>query len=194
MEILTENELKLKYSEIIQKIKEGAIFIHPTDPIYAIGCDATNEKAVAKVRELKKRADNPFSVWAPSLKWIKDNCVVDKKVQEWLKKLLGPYTKLPGSYTLVLKLKQKKAVAKNVSGSETLGVRMPDHWFARVVQDVNMPIITTSVNKAGETFMTDKNNLDPDIQKGVSFLIYEGEKKGRPSQIVNLVEGKIKER
>jgi len=187
MEILTENELRLRYAEIVQKIKDGAIFIHPTDTIYGIGCDATNEKAVAKIRELKKRADNPFSVWAPSLKWIKDNCVVDKKVQEWLKKL-------PGPYTLVLKLKNKKAVAKNVSGSETLGVRMPEHWFAKVIEEVNIPIVTTSVNKAGEKFMTDKNNLDPEIQKGVSFLIYEGEKKGRPSKIINLVEGNVKER
>ncbi len=187
MEILTENELRLRYSEIIKKIEEGAVFIHPTDTIYGIGCDALNEKAVAKVRELKQRAENPFSVWAPSLKWIKDNCVVDKKIQEWLKKL-------PGPYTLVLKLKDKKAVAKNVSGSVTLGVRMPNHWFSKVVQDLGIPIVTTSVNKAGDTFMTDKNNLDPEIQKGVSFLIYEGEKKGRPSQIVNLVEGKVKER
>ncbi|HLC88929.1 MAG TPA: L-threonylcarbamoyladenylate synthase [Candidatus Nanoarchaeia archaeon] len=187
MEILTKDELILRYSEIIRKIKDGAVFIHPTDTIYGIGCNALNENSVRKIRELKRRADNPFSVWAPSLKWIKDNCAVDKKDQEWL-------NKLPGPYTLVLKLKNRKAVAKNVSGADTLGVRMPDHWFAKVVQDIEVPIVTTSVNKAGDTFMTDRNNLDPEIQKGVSFFFYEGEKKGRPSKIINLVKKEVIQR
>ena len=37
--------------------------------------------------------------------------------------------------------------------------------------------------------MTDLENLDPDIQNSVDFLIYEGEKKGKPSKIINFVTG-----
>ena len=86
-------------------------------------------------------------------------------------------------------------VARNVApGKETLGVRLPDHWFTNVVNDVGVPLVTTSVNKAGERFMTDKDNLDSDIEKGVSFLIYEGEKKARPSKVIDLVKGEVKER
>ena len=108
--------------------------------------------------------------------------------KEWLKEL-------PGPYTLILKPKDKNVVAKNVAPKKrTLGVRLPDHWFTNLVKDVQAPLVTTSVNKAGKMFMTDKDNLDPEIEKGVSFLIYEGEKKGRPSKVVDLVEGKIKER
>ncbi|MBU0470614.1 MAG: threonylcarbamoyl-AMP synthase [Nanoarchaeota archaeon] len=188
MEILTRTELKLRYQQILKKITEGAIFIYPTDTIYGIGCDATNAKSVEKIRKLKERPDTPLSVWVPSVKWIENNCITNKEVKESLKEL-------PGSVTLIMGLKNKKAVADNVSpGLKTIGIRIPDHWFNKVVADLNLPIITTSANRAGQPFMTSIENLDQKIEVGIEFLIYEGEKTGKPSKIVDLVKKEVKER
>ncbi len=187
MEMLTKTELELKFEEIAKKIEEGTIFIHPTDTIYGISCNALDEKAVKKIREIKERPETPFSIWAPSIKWIKKNCLINKEVERWL-------DKLPGPYTLILKLKNKKTVAENVSFSDSLGVRIPEHWFSNVVEALRFPIITTSVNKAGQQFMTCLENLDQEMKGKINFIVYEGEKKARPSKIVNLVEGKVKER
>ncbi len=188
MEIINQKELELRKAEILKKIKEGAIFIHPTDTIYGISCNALNDKAVEKLRKVKEQFDRPFSVWVPSLKWIKGNCLVDQKVEEWLKKL-------PGPYTLILKLDKKKAVSKIVNlGQDTLGVRLPDHWFGKIVESLGFPIVTTSVNKAGDSFMTDLESMDEKIKPKIDFLIYEGKKEARPSKIIDLVEGKVKER
>ena len=188
MEVINKTELRLKTGEIVQRIREGAIFIHPTDTIYGLGCNALDKKAVEKIRKLKERPDTPFSVWAPSLDWIKRNCLIDKQAEEWL-------AKLPGPYTLVLKLKNSQAVADNVSlGTKTLGVRYPNHWLTHALAVIDLPIVTTSANKAGEQFMTTLENLDPRIQQGVEFAIYEGEKKAHASKIVNLVSGKTRER
>tara|TARA_Y100000310_G_C20574424_1_gene759752 strand:- start:535 stop:1101 length:567 start_codon:yes stop_codon:yes gene_type:complete len=188
MEILTKSELRLRYDEIIKKIRAGALFIHPTDTIYGISCNALNEDSVQKIRDLKERPDNPFSVWVPSTVWIRENCCLNKEGKKWLKEL-------PGPFTLILKPKDKTIVAKNVAPKKsTLGVRLPDHWFTKIVEDVDVPLVTTSVNKAGKRFMTDRENLDPEIERGVSFLIYEGEKKGRPSKVIDLVKGEVKER
>ena len=121
------------------------------------------------------------------IKWIKKNCLINKEVERWL-------DKLPGPYTLILKLKNKKTVAENVSFSDSLGVRIPEHWFSNVVEALRFPIITTSVNKAGQQFMTCLENLDQEMKGKINFIVYEGEKKARPSKIVNLVEGKVKER
>ena len=188
MEILTKNELKIRYSEFLNKVKEGALFVHPTDTIYGISCDATNEEAIKKIREAKGRITNPLSIWVPSINWIKENCVLNKTSEEWLKKL-------PGPYTLIFKIKNKNAIAKNVNpGIDTIGIRFPNHWFQDIVKDLNTPIITTSANKAGEPFMTSLDNLDEAIKGKVAFLIYEGEKKARPSKIVDLTNGTVKER
>ena len=48
MEVLTETELRMRFDEIVDKIKNGAVFIHPTDTIYGLGCNALDEKAVEK--------------------------------------------------------------------------------------------------------------------------------------------------
>ncbi|MDO8511353.1 MAG: L-threonylcarbamoyladenylate synthase [Nanoarchaeota archaeon] len=188
MEILTKAELQSRFTEIAERISRGAIFIYPTDTIYGIGCNALDEKAVAKIRKLKERPTNPFSIIVPSKEWITENCMVTKEGKEWV-------AKLPGSYTLIFKLKKKNAIAKSVhQGEETIGVRIPDHWFRTVVRKLEFPIVTTSANRSGKAFMTSLDDLDPKIKEGVDFIIYEGEKKGRPSKIVNIVEGKVKER
>ena len=71
---------------------------------------------------------------------------------------------------------------------DSLGVRIPAHWFSQVVKDLDFPIVTTSVNKSGQEFMISLESLDPEIKKNVSFIIYEGEKKVRPSKIVDLTK------
>lgn len=182
MEVLTKHELKFRKREIIEKIKKGAVFIHPTDTIYGLGCNATNEKAVKKIRKLKDRYTNPFSVWAPSKKWIKQNLQETSALNKWLKEL-------PGPYTLITKASTTNTLAPNVNPqNKTLGVRMPDHWFHQLIEELNLPIVTTSANKTGKEFMTSLDNLDPEIRRNADFMIYEGEKKARPSKLVNLVE------
>jgi len=181
MTTVNKDEYNVNKSRILKQIKDGAVFIHPTDTIYGIGCDATNEKAVEKVRHAKQRKDLPFNIIAPSRKWVRENCEVDKEAEEWL-------AKLPGPYTIILKLKKDSAIAKNVNptGDGTVGIRRPKHWISEITNDLDKPIVTTSANITGKNFMTSMDNLDAEVKKKMDFMIYEGEKKGRPSTIVDL--------
>lgn len=189
--IITKAETDVRKKEILEKIEEGAVFIHPTDTIYGLGCKATDEEAVNKIRELKEREDNPFSIWIPNKDWIWNKCDVTKGMKDWL-------DKLPGPYTIITELEDKQAVAPNVNPEDdkTLGIRLPNHWFSEIVEEVGEPIITTSVNKTGEQYMTNKDNADEKIKNAVEFIIYEGEKQGSPSKLIDLTkdEEEIKER
>lgn len=188
MEILTERELLMRKREIIKKIKEGAVFIYPTDTIYGIGCDATNEDSVKKIRELKNRPEMPLSIWIPSIEWAKDNFEISEKGEEYI-------NQLPGPFTIVMELKNKNAVARSVNPKDdSLGVRLPNHRLRKIFEEIGIPIITTSVNKSKESFMTNLDNLDKDFKKSVDFLIYEGEKRNKPSKIIDLVHDKVVER
>ena len=181
MRILNYEEFNLERASILDAIISGSVFIHPTDTIYGLGCNAQNSGSVKKLRQLKSRAKNPFSVIAPSLEWIHSNCVVTKEGEEWL-------NRLPGPYTLILKLKGR-CVAKEVNlGLKTLGIRMPNHWITRLVAEIESPIITTSVNRANEGYMTSIEDLEPAIKSGIDFELYEGRKEGKPSKIVDLTE------
>ena len=180
MEILSREEFTLEKARLGRKILMGALFIHPTDTIYGIGCDATNPEAVRTVRDVKQREDTPFSVIAPSKEWIRENCELLPNAENWIEKL-------PGPYTLILPLKKMEGVAQEVNaGRSTLGVRIPDHWFSGVVEELGIPVVTTSANIHGHEFMTSLDDLSPLIAAKMSFAIFEGEKRGRPSKIVDL--------
>ena len=180
MRVLTKVEFSIKKEQYKKKILEGALYIHPTDTIYGIGCNAADCMAVRRVREAKERPQMPFSVIAPSKQWIMDNCEVNGKTKKWL-------DELPGPYTLVLKLKNKDAICDEVNhGMDTIGVRMPDHWFGETAKEMNVPLVTTSANIVGRNFMTKVENLDPKIKMKMDFMVYEGEKHGSPSKIVDL--------
>ena len=177
-----------KYFELLKK---GKVFIYPTDTIYGIGCDATNTSAVKHVHALKQREKKPFSVIAPSKQWILQNCIVNSAVKKWLHKL-------PGKYTFILKLRNRKAVSSSVHlGDFTVGVRIPRHWISSVVADYAKPIVTTSVNISGQAFMTSLHDMHSGIRKKVALIVYEGKKKAHPSTIVDFVQhenGKILKR
>jgi len=188
MRVLTKEECEIENGFISEKISRGGIFIYPTDTVYGLGCNALRHEAVKKIRDIKESYKNPFSVIAPSKEWILENCFVNEEGKKWLKKL-------PGPITLILKLKNKECVVKEVNtGLDTLGVRIPDNWFTGFVKWLNVPIITTSVNKTGNDFMTSMEDLDGSIKGSTDFVVYDGEKQGRPSKIVNLAEGKIIDR
>jgi tRNA threonylcarbamoyl adenosine modification protein (Sua5/YciO/YrdC/YwlC family) len=175
--IVNREEFGEKRHFYIKKLKES-VFIYPTDTIYGIGCDATNKKLVSRIRAVKKSKKQPFSVIAPSKAWIEENCVISDVTKKWLKKL-------PGPYTLIIKLKNKKCVAENVNqGLMTIGIRIPDNWMAKVVEEMGIPVITTSANITGGNFMTRLEDLGSIIRNKVDMIVYDGELRGTPSTLV----------
>ncbi len=163
---------------LFDQLREGAVFIYPTDTIYGMGCDALISSAVRRVRELKAREQKPFSVIAPSKEWILENCVVEH---------VSLLDLLPGPYTLVLKLKVSSRISREVSSTGTIGVRIPKHPIASFVEAYGRPIVTTSVNKTGEPNAVSKEEFK---QFAVDVLIYEGKKEGVASTIVDTVAKK----
>lgn len=176
--IISKKEFLTNKSIYLKKFLAGEIFIYPTDTIYGIGCLASNKKSVEKIREIKNRDAKPFSVIAPSKKWIEKNCFIDEDAKAELKKL-------PGAYTFILKLRDRN-ISPN-ENLETLGVRIPKHWSSKIIEEIGEPIITTSVNLSGESYMTSLENLNEKIKSNVNFIIYDGELNGAPSKVINLI-------
>lgn len=184
MKMLTKAYVLAHKEQIISDIKLGKIFVYPTDTIYGIGCDATNNEAVARIRNLKKRDGKPFSVIAPSMVWINENCIVPPSAKEWVKKL-------PGPYTLIIPLKNAGAVSQEVlAGSTDIGIRVPNNWFFEFIQEAGVPFVSTSVNISGREAMTDFYSLDPFIKEGVDYVVYEGALNKKASTLVNLTKDK----
>ncbi len=185
MNVVTKDEFLLKKSYYCNKIKKGAVFIYPTDTIYGIGGNALDDDVVKRIRTIKNRTERPFSVIAPSRAWLNGECSITPGYDEWVKKLPGPYTLILPSGC--------RGLSKEVTrGLPTLGVRIPKHWFSKVVEELGFPIITTSANITGEYFMTTLDDMNPKLSGLVDFIVYEGPLPGKPSKIIDLTGMKPK--
>ena len=77
MRVLSKEEFENQKDVIRTSLIENSpVFIYPTDTIYGIGCNALSKEAVEKIRSIKQRKTNPFSVIAPSKEWIDENFVI----------------------------------------------------------------------------------------------------------------------
>lgn len=170
MDLTNDSEQKM-----IELIKNGSIFIYPTDTIYGIGCNALDAEAVNRIKQLKGRDSNkPLSIIAPSKEWITDKLIADNN-------LIDKY--LPGAYTLILKKKNQDFLS-HISSLDTLGVRIPNHEFTQLIQKANVPFITTSVNLAGEKPASSLTDIKLEILEQVDIIINGETLSGIPSIII----------
>ena len=180
MEAISKEELFKRKQEIL----DGVVFLYPTDTVYGLGCNAQNKEAVERIRKIKQRDNKPFSVIAPSLEWIHTHCVVPSYAVPWLKKL-------PGSYTLIFRLKDSSCVADSFTEDSTLGVRIPAHWSAQLAQEVGVALVSTSANISGKPPLAEIDMQNP-VVTGVDIVVDEGKVVGKPSTLVILSEEKIR--
>jgi len=164
----------------LKSISKTDIVVYPTDTIYGLGCYALNANLVSRLRALKQRDIKPFSIIV-SKEWIRDNCVVNDFVEEYLRKL-------PGSYTIILELKNKDSIASNVNnGSFFVGVRIPDH---PIVKFLPIPFITTSVNISGQPHINSIDDIPKDMKNKIDLIIDVGHLDNKPSTVVDLTKDK----
>jgi L-threonylcarbamoyladenylate synthase len=182
MQVYTVDEVRQNREQML-KLMRSSVFIYPTDNMYVLGCNAMIQKSVERVRNLKPKLHTPFAVIVPSVDWIRDNCEITPDAEEWL-------DKLPGPYTLQLRMKNKDILDSGVlNGSKTIGVRMPDHWITQMVAELGYPVVSTSANHVGDPLMNDIDALAEDIKQEIDFLIDEGEKQGAPYRLIKLHNG-----
>lgn len=158
---------------IVNWIKEGKVFIYPTDTVYGLGCDATNKESVQRIRNIKN-SKKPFSVIAPSKEWIKEHCKCGEELE-----------KLPGPFTFVYDCDFKVECNNN---EDTLGIRIPEHEFTKKVKEANIPFVTTSINKTGEEPIQSLAQLSLEIYNKVDIIIDVGPIKGKSSTVIDYTQ------
>ena len=175
----------------IQVLKNGGIILYPTDTVWGIGCDATNEKAVAKVFELKKRTDSKSLITLVSDADML--CKYVKEIPEIALSLIEvndqPMTIIyPGAIGLA---------ANVIAEDGSVGIRIPMNEFcSKLIYKFRRPIVSTSANFSGEKTPAYYKDISIDIIKAVDWVAnphLENISTGRPSQIIKVsLSGEIK--
>jgi L-threonylcarbamoyladenylate synthase len=173
---------------VADAIKNGKIFVYPTDTVYGIGCNVENIENVKKIYEAKKRPINkPFSIIVPSKEWIFEHTKVSDVNKKFIDNLL------PGPYTIILKAKELPDIPKIiVSDKNTIGVRIPKNEFTDFIRQQEVIFITTSVNLSEEEPVTKIDEIPESIKKIVDYAIDSGVLDNQPSRIFDLTTDDIK--
>lgn len=186
MEILkiSPKNFKKLLPKLINTIKEAKILVCPTDTVYGLISDATSQKAVKKIFQIKKRKiQKSLPIFVKDIKMAKEIAEISKKQENFLKKVW------PGKVTVILKRKgRRKLYGVN---KKTIALRIPKYKLINILlQKLNQPLTATSANisnfpastKIEEVIAQLKNKKhQPD------FIIDAGNlKKSRPSIIIDL--------
>lgn len=158
----------------VEIIKQGGIVIFPTDTAFGVGCRIDDEKAVARLFEIRKRPlEQATPVLFDSVERVREFVLPFSPDVEGLMKKYWP-----GALTIVLDCIEKNVPSLVRGGGKTIGVRVPDHEMIRqLILEANVPILGPSANFHGEKTPYKFEALDKELIKLVDFVL-EGETKG----------------
>lgn len=153
-------------TKCIEVLRSGGIILYPTDTIWGIGCDATNESAVKKIYELKKKKETDgMLILVEHINRIGRHV---KKIPDVAIQLIEvsdqPMTIIyPGAVNL----------ASNLIPQEgTVGIRITTDEFCRkLISAYNKPIVSTSANISGEYYPEVFKEISEEIKTGVDFVV-----------------------
>ncbi|MDD5018331.1 MAG: L-threonylcarbamoyladenylate synthase [Eubacteriales bacterium] len=157
-----------EYKENIEKaaemIRAGGVVAFPTETVYGLGANATDEAAVARIFALKGRpGDNPLIVHVDSIPEAQRAAVFCDKANILAERFW------PGPLTLVLKNRGLPGAV--TAGLDTVGVRMPDCDAAlSLISASGVPIAAPSANKSGSPSPTKPEHVQKDFGEDLMIL------------------------
>ena len=178
--IFQEREVK----EAAKLIQDGQLVAFPTETVYGLGADATNEKAVKHVYEAKGRpSDNPLIVHVASQKMVKEYAAT---IPEKAQKLMDHFW--PGSLTIILPVKEGTLSKTVTGGLSTVAFRFPDcQPTLDLIQEAGVPIVGPSANTSGKPSPTTANHVYHDLNGKIAGILDNGATKvGVESTIIDM--------
>ncbi len=198
---LSGSELQHAVEQAVRRLQQGGLVAIPTETVYGLAADASNEQAVQKIFSTKGRpADHPLIVHlaAPSILDTLGNRsdAWFKLIAPWVRDLPEEAMRLveafwPGPLTLVLK-KDKHVLSAVTGGQDTIALRSPDHPVAQaLLQAFGGGLAAPSANRFGKVSPTRAADVSAEFSDQANLLILDGGDcaVGIESTIVDLSSG-----
>ncbi|MDY3266831.1 MAG: L-threonylcarbamoyladenylate synthase [Phocaeicola sp.] len=178
-----KDEIK-KACEVMQK---GGVILYPTDTVWGIGCDATNEEAVKRIFEIKKRADSKAMLVLVDSPVKVDFYVQDVPNVAW--DLIEMTTK-----PLTIIYDGARNLASNLIAEDgSVGIRVTSEEFSKqLCFRFRKAIVSTSANISGQPAPAVFSEISDEIKNAVDYIVdYRRDEKGpaKPSSIIKLGKG-----
>ena len=164
-------------------LRAGEVVALPTETVYGLAANALDEKAVAKIFQIKGRpANNPIIVHVAGVEMAR-RCV--KAWPNPAEKLARAFW--PGPLTLVLP-RAKEIPGIVTAGGPTVGVRWPSHPFIQaVIRECGFPLAAPSANLSGRVSPTNAGHVRQQLGDKISLIVDGGQSQvGIESTVLDL--------
>ena len=165
-------------------LRAGGLILYPTDTVWGIGCDATNEEAVRKVYALKQREDSK------AMLVLVDNAVkVDFYVKE-VPPVAWDLLEVATNPLTIIYSGARNLAPSLLAEDGSVGIRVTEEEFSKqLCFRFRKAIVSTSANISGEPSPKNFAEISEAVKQGVDYIVgyrQNDEQKHKPSSIIKL--------
>ena len=169
-------------------MREGGVILYPTDTIWGIGCDATNEDAVRRVYEIKQRQDSKAM-----LVLVDSSVKVDFYVRD-VPEVAWDLIDLADKPLTIIYSGARNLAANLLAEDGSVGIRVTNEDFSkRLCQQFRKAIVSTS-NISGQPSPKNFSEISEEVKSAVDYIVgYRQEEisNPKPSSIIKLDKGGV---
>ena len=170
-------------------MREGGVILYPTDTIWGIGCDATNEDAVRRVYEIKQRQDSKAM-----LVLVDSSVKVDFYVRD-VPEVAWDLIDLADKPLTIIYSGARNLAANLLAEDGSVGIRVTNEDFSkRLCQQFRKAIVSTSANISGQPSPKNFSEISEEVKSAVGYIGgYRQEEMSnpKPSSIIKLDKGGV---
>lgn len=170
-------------------MREGGVILYPTDTIWGIGCDATNEDAVRRVYEIKQRQDSKAM-----LVLVDSSVKVDFYVQD-VPEVAWDLIDLADKPLTIIYSGARNLAANLLAEDGSVGIRVTNEDFSkRLCQQFRKAVVSTSANISGQPSPKNFSEISEEVKSAVDYIVgYRQEEMSnpKPSSIIKLDKGGV---
>jgi L-threonylcarbamoyladenylate synthase len=175
---------------VIEQLRDGGTILYPTDTIWGLGCDATNEEACQKILALKNRPEEKSFILL-----VDGFQLLEKYVPEF-NPVCYDLADLATSPLTIIYPTSKDLAPSVLAEDGSVGIRITkDPSCLKLIRALRKPIVSTSANLSGQKSPTCYDDIDMSIKNNVDAILEVRltEKMTNPSQIIKIgLDGTVK--
>lgn len=170
-------------------LQAGGLILYPTDTIWGIGCDATNDEAVQKVYNLKQRTDHK------AMLVLIDNPVKLETYVSDVPEITWELIEVADKPLTIIFSNAKNLSSKLIAEDGSVGIRVTREEFSRrLCERFRKPLVSTSANISGDIFPSTFAEISDTIWNGVDYIVkyrQDDKSEAQPSSILKLGAGGV---
>lgn len=167
----------------LEVLKNGGIILYPTDTIWGIGCDATNEKAVERIYKIKKREDSKSM-----LVLMENPALLERYVTE-VPEIAWDLVEVSTTPLTVIYPNAKNLAKNLVAADGSIGIRFTKEEFTtQLLQRFRRPLVSTSANISGEKPPAFFAEISDEIKTQVDYIVEYRQNDTTPAQPSSIIK------